>query len=371
MSVNKWVLFINYHSYPCKVGGLEVFNYYLTKELSKYYNIHQLTFCDDYENKKNITYHILTRIKFLKLSGPLQIFWFLFKNKNKIELLHLSFSKAYWTHWFVYVVAKKIFGVKYIMTIHGGSLASWNPELPYKLFYKNAEYITGVSDRIIKEYTKRSYRKIIFTPPLIPFNIISPKNKFRDKWRINQEEKVLLYVGSLKPLKSVDTLIEALGLITYKKLKKYNLKVLIIGDGVSRNNLEKRVKELELQEIVKFLGIIDRKMVNQLYNLADLYTICSEFEGLPISLLEAFANKLPCITSDAPGLIDVSLNNKNTVLFKTKDYCDYASKIELLLNDSELQNRIKNDAYEYFKLHYSYDKLLDTFINIIDSVKKT
>lgn len=363
----NWILFIAPGAYPCKVGGLEIFNHYLMNELCNYYPLHVITYCDEVEYTK-IETHKLKKMKFQKVSSPLSLLGFIFKNRKSIKLLHVSFAKAYWTHWVIYVILKKLFGIKYIITIHGGGIAQWKPKLPYKLFFKNAESITGVSDRIITEYSKRSGRKIIYTPPLIPFNIIDEKDKYRDKWGIALGEKILLYVGALKPLKSVDTLIEALGHISIRKLQEYNLKVLIAGDGISRKKLENNVNRLNLQNNVIFLGNIERDSINQLYNLANFYTICSEFEGLPISLLEAFANKLPCITSDAPGLIDVSLNNRNTLLFKTKDSYDYANKLEKLIKDNRLQKKLSNNANTYFEKNYSFKKLVRDFKEIINKV---
>ncbi len=364
---NKYLVIISPQIYPCKMGGIEVFNYYLSNELKKHYPIYLLTSCDTIDIE-NIEVHKLKSKKFSKIRLPLSILFFIINNRKSIKLIYLGYARSYWTYWIVFIISKKIFGVDYGLTIHGGSKLKLRPKFPFKLLFRNAEFITGVSSKITKEYAKRSDREIIYTPPLIPFDIISLKNKYRTKWKISSEEIVLLYVGSLKPLKSVDTLIEALGVISVEKLQKYKLRVLIAGDGVSRKELEGRVNELDLQEIVNFLGVVDRDNINQLYNLANIYTICSEFEGLPISLLEAFANNLPCITSDAPGLKEVSLNNKNTLLFKTKDYYDYANKIEILLNDNQLQENLKNEASKYFEEFYSYDILVNEFKKLIEKV---
>ena len=128
----------------------------------------------------------------------------------------------------------------------------------------------------------------------------------------------------------------------------YKLKVLIAGDGISKKALKKRVANLGLNENIRFLGNVKTEEVSELYNLANIYTICSVYEGLPISTLEAFSNQLPCITSDAPGLHNISENNKNTILFKTKDCYDYANKIEILLNHLNLQNQLKKNGNKYY-----------------------
>jgi len=365
----NWILFINYNAYPCIVGGLEIFNFHLINELSKSYDTHVLTFCNDYNGKGNLIVHKIKNLRFSKFTTPLSTFLFIMKNRKRIKLIHISYTFDFWSHFLVIVLVKKILSIKYIVTIHDGNLAKWIPNWPYRIFFKNASKITGVSDRIVTEYEKRSNRNdLIFTPPLIPFNVVTPKKKFIKKWSINADDQVLLYVGSLKPLKSVNTLIEALGIISSKKLKNYKLKVLIAGDGISKNELEDQVCELNLQDNVQFLGNVKTELVSELYNLADIYTICSEYEGLPISTLEAFANNLPCITSDAPGLINISENNKNTILFKTKDSYEYASKIELVLNDFKIQEKLKTNGNNYYKSLFSYDKLVNNFKEIIDKI---
>jgi len=365
---HKKIVFININAYPCAIGGIEVFNHYLINELSKTHNIHVLTSCDKIDYK-NAVIHYIKELKFRKFTQPLLIFIYLFKNRKSIKFIHVSYARSYWTHSFIYVIAKKVLGLKYMTTIHGGGLSQWNPQWAYKLFFKHAKSITAVSDRIIKEYAKRSNRDdLIFTPPLVPFTIIPTKDKYREKWSIKSDEIVLLYVGSIKPLKAVDSLIEALNLLTKEKIEKAKLKVLIAGDGISRKELQKRVNELNLNDNVRFLGNISREEVPELYNLANLYTICSEFEGLPVSLLEAFANNLPCITSDAPGLNNVSENNKNSLQFKTRNSLEYSKKIERLLNDSELQDKLKNNASKYYQTHFSYDKLVNDFKNIMDKI---
>ncbi len=366
----KEIAFVNYNAYPCAVGGAEIFNFYLINNLSKLYEVHVITYCKENRYDQNVSVHRIHKASFFKrFLSPIQTFFFLMMNRQ-IRFIHVTYSRASWLHWFSFYLIKKILKVNYMVTVHSGELAEWKPKglFAYKLFFKNAFRITGVSQRIIDEYEKRTGRKdIIFTPPLIPFKVISPKNKFREKWKIAPEEIVLLYVGSLKPLKSVHTLIDALGTITSKKLADYKLKLIIAGDGVSRNKLEQQVLRLKLEKSVRFLGMVDTKVISELYNLANIYTICSEYEGLPISTLEALANELPCISSDAPGLINISMQNKNTIMFRLGDYEDYAKKIEMLLKDIDLQKKLGVNGHKYYNELYSYDNLIEIFKKDIDA----
>lgn len=368
MQNKKWILFIIHKAYPCNIGGIEVFNYHLINELSSEYNVHVLTLCKNVKFYKSVKTHLIKKYAFQKLTQPISTLIFLFQNRKKIKFVHVSFSKAYWTHWYIYVIAKKLFKIKYIFTIHGGSMAKWKPKWPYHSFFKYAESITGVSERIVNEYKKRSKKNITFTPPLIPFNVIKEKNKFKKKWFIENDNFIILYVGSIKPLKAVDSLIEAISLLPKNIIIQKKLKVLIAGNGISKNNLEIRVRELNLQDIIIFLGNVEREDVPQLYNLADIYTICSEFEGLPISLLEAFANKLPCVTSNAPGISNLSLKNKNTLMFETRNSQDYSEKLMTLINDNCLRDELSENAIGYYENHFSYQVLINSFKNIFDRI---
>lgn len=367
MSNNKWILIISPQIYPCQIGGIEIFNYHFIDEFKRYYPIHVWTPCQGF-SLDGITVHHYEKRKFTRVTLPLQLFLFVLRNRKHIRTLYFGYSRSYWTYWMVFILLKNIFKVHYGFTMHGGGLSTTRPKFPFFVLGKKADFITGVSQRIVSENQQRLQKEIVYTPPLLPFDVIATKDKYRMKWGISPEEKVLLYVGSIKPLKAVDTLIEALGVLSLSIFVKYKLKVLIAGDGPSRKALEHRVRELNLNESVIFLGAVKRRDVSQLYNLADLYTICSEFEGLPISLLEAFANKLPCITSDAPGLIDMSNNQQNTITFTTRDHIDYAHKLKELLENKKLQYVLKNNVYRYYQDNFSYTKLLEIFKDIINNI---
>lgn len=365
MQNKEWIVFVFPYAYPCNTGGLEVFNHYLSQSLKHEFDIHILTYCNKIE-MNDLTVHHLKRCHFQKLTQPLSILYFLMKNRRSIRLTYFSYARSYWTNWSIYLVAYKLFKINYFFTIHGGGLTDWKPKWIHKRLFNNAKYITGVSDRIVDEYGKRSHRMIDLTPPLVPFKIHEKSTVNRADWGIAENEKMLLYVGSLKPLKSVDTLILAISEFPKEQLREFKLKVVIVGDGVSRQFLEDEVKLLGLNDFVIFLGLVEKEKVSELYALADFYTICSEYEGLPISLLEAFANGIPSVTSNAPGLVEVSENQANTIVFNTKDHKGYAQKLGELFYNKKLQNELKDNALFYYNTNFSHQKLVEKFKKYIE-----
>lgn len=356
---DKWIIIFSPYIYPCKTGGIEVFHYYLANEIQNKLNVHIYTKCD--VNYKNITTHLLKNVKYKKLFEPILILNFLFKNRKNIGIVYIAYARTSWTRWLTFFLANKLIGIKYAFTIHGGGAAKWKPKMPHKLFFKNAEFITAVSSELISEYEKRCNRKIIFTPPLVPFNILNKEKVCREEWGVTKDDKVLLYVGSLKPLKAVDSLIEAISLLPKEVIMESKLKVLIAGDGVDKKALRQKTKELNLSNIIIFLGNVERNNISKLYAIADYYTICSEFEGLPISLLEAYANSLPSIVSNAPGLLKIAKESQSSIIFETRNTADYSEKIKKLLYDLELQRKLKEKSFDYYSRNFSFSNLTNKF----------
>ncbi len=363
---NKWFLIFSPKLYPCDVGGIEVYNSSLVLELGKSYDVHVLTHCDKLIDK-SIHVHLIKNRRFSKISEPLYLFYFVFLNRKKIKIIYLSYSRNYWMRWMVFPLIKYFLKIPYFFTIHGGGMSSWKPRLPHKLFFKHASAIKGVSMSIVDEYKKRSKREIIYSPPIIPFKIEEKNSNYREKWNFGQKDFIILYVGSLKPLKSVDTLINAVGSLSKEYIYKHNLKLVIVGDGLSKDNLIDLSNSLHLQDVVMFKGFVKREDLPQLYAITDCYTICSEFEGLPVSLLEAYANGLPSIVSDAPSLKAIANNESNSLIFKVKDAKEYAQKIKLIVENKDIRQKLKKNALKFYENNYSFNKTINQYKKILDN----
>ena len=117
----------------------------------------------------------------------------------------------------------------------------------------------------------------------------------------NTSDKVnLLFVGRLVPYKGADMVIEAIGKL--EKSIRDRVVLTIVGDGSERSNLETRVKDLSLGEIVKFAGWIPQQETLKYYSKSDIFCFPSirEFGGAVV--LEAMACGLPCIVVNNGGI---------------------------------------------------------------------
>lgn len=235
-----------------------------------------------------------------------------------------------------------------------------------KIYSKYLSYIYGKADKIVfpsefakeslKDLTKKSSKKIEVISngvDLTKFKLV--KNANKKKYKLNPEDKVLLFVGRIFPEKSIETLIKS---IPYVKKQNNNFKVLIAGSGVLEENLKKLTKELNLNDKVKFLGRVSDKDLIELYNLADIFVFPSiaELEGMVV--LEAMACKTAIITSDSESNASKFFISNNGLIFKHKNPRDLAKKILILLKNSKLLENMKNNSYGISK-KYSIGKSID------------
>lgn len=113
----------------------------------------------------------------------------------------------------------------------------------------------------------------------------------------------LIFVGRLVRQKGVDVLLEALASLA--PLAANHFSVDIVGDGPLRQKLENQALKLGLNGKINFLGKVSPEDVGQRLSQADLFVLPSRFEGLPGSLLEAFAYGLPAVATRVSGSEDV------------------------------------------------------------------
>jgi glycosyltransferase involved in cell wall biosynthesis len=142
-------------------------------------------------------------------------------------------------------------------------------------------------------------------------------------------DRVVLCVGRLTRAKGHPHLLRALALLAGDFPR---LVCLLIGDGDERAPLEALAAELKIEKRVRFLGY--RSDVAELYSIGDAFVLPSEWEGLPISLLEAMAAGLPCVATRIAGTAEV-IRDGNGLLVPPQDPPALAAALRRILEDPE------------------------------------
>ena len=140
------------------------------------------------------------------------------------------------------------------------------------------------------------------------------KIELRKKYGYSENDFILIYIAELIPRKNHTFLLNA---IPSLKERIPDLKVLLPGKGELLKEMKKQAVDLEIDDIVKFLGY--RKDINDLCCMSDVYVATSLQEGLPVSVIEAMACGLPIVASDIRGHRDVVKGGENGFLFMLGD----------------------------------------------------
>jgi glycosyltransferase involved in cell wall biosynthesis len=147
-------------------------------------------------------------------------------------------------------------------------------------------------------------------------------------------------IGRLHEPKGHVDLLAALATIPAERRR--NLTCLVVGDGELRGLVEHEVQRLGLSEWVQLTGI--RRDVPQLLAELDIFVMSSRWEGLPISLLEAMANGVACISTAVGGVPGVIKDGYNGLLVEARNTSAMASGLQQLLTDKDLRRRLGTQA---------------------------
>jgi glycosyltransferase involved in cell wall biosynthesis len=350
---------------PAVTGGAEIFIFNLIREISKTRSIVLIGINDPLI--EGVRFIKQKQIRPVRLFYPFHLFYLLCRSSRKSSAIYTSFLTGSWLLYIPVTIFSLIFRIPYSFTIHGGGLAEWKFKLPYILFFRKAKNITGVSYPICDEYLKRSGCKIKYLPPLLPFlNTTYQKDQLRSKYNLAPDRKIIIFVGSLKPLKNPLQIMKALNHLGKDFIVRNKLGLLYAGDGILKNDLMKYAEENGLSEFVSFAGIVPNEFVHEIYSLADLYVICSDYEGTPISLLEAMYHSLPVIASNAPGINSILTDNETALLYKTEESRELAAKLRQLLDDPQKANTLGAKAKIHFHDKFDYQKNIAEYIDIIE-----
>lgn len=161
----------------------------------------------------------------------------------------------------------------------------------------------------------------------------------------------LLAVGSLKPVKDYSTLLKAFALVT----KKINAKLMILGEGECRADLEDEAIGLGIVENVFLPGFV--KDPSPYYRAADLHVLSSTGEGLPTVIIEALASGTPVVSTDCPtGPREILSDGRFGRLVQPSNPVSLAQGIGAALRDPH-----DRDALVRRSLDFSISKAVDEY----------
>ena len=227
----------------------------------------------------------------------------------------------------------------------------------------------------VKQDIKKWFGKEIAGKCVTIFNGVdtkrfSPKKeqryKLRQKYQIKENDILLLSSGRLVQEKGHQLSIEILALI--KKQHK-NVKLMIVGDGPYRKELEKQVERKGLRRDVIFSGFIENDETPKYYNSSDIFLMPTlREEGLPFVLLELMACEKPVIVSKIGGNLSVVVDEKNGFYVPTGDVNELFKKTQLLIREQRLRHELALCARKTIVDNFSDEQMIIKTMNIMRNI---
>jgi len=193
------------------------------------------------------------------------------------------------------------------------------------------------------------------------------RKNLRGTLGLGQDEVVLGSVGTLGTgvNKGMDYCIVAVSELA----KKYNgIKLLIIGDGELRGELEKQVRDLGLGNVVNFLGF--RRDINLILNAIDIFVLASPFEPCGIAVIEAMSMERPVVGSASGGMPELIEDGVTGFLFTPHDSKDLAEKIDKLIRNERLRGemgaRARKNVEEKFEARKYMERLETMYVSLLE-----
>lgn len=295
------------------------------------------------------------------------------KNKSS-TILH---SHAIYPDGLVGGLIGRKYNILHICTVHGSDiniLPSTNRLNLFMVKYaiKNCDYIVAVSNAIkekINSIMKCTNNISVINNGANPekFKIIS-KDIAKKRLGIDSNDRIILFVGNLKAVKGVSSLIGAFSEYI-KKNGSHRVSLYLIGDGNERQYLEKLINDLKLVKNVFFMGGKSHDEIPLWLSAADLFVLPSRSEGFPTVIPEAMMCGTPVIATEVGGVPEIITDGKTGMLVKPGDIEQLANSINTVMDNEAIKNRLVNNAIELSK-GYTWDNNAIQYMRIYKKLLK-
>ncbi len=235
-----------------------------------------------------------------------------------------------------------------VTTLHGtditllGKDKSFQPVIEYAI--NMSDIVTAVSEDLKRETLDHfNIKKEIQTiPNFIDMSLYQQMvdKDLRNKFAHN-EEFIITHISNFRQVKRVSDVIKIFNII----IKDVPSRLLMIGDGPERIQAEQLCRDLGIESKVKFLGKL--RVIDKILAFSDVFILPSESESFGLVALEAMASKTAVISTNNGGISEVNIDGVTGFLSSVGDVEKMARDTILLLNDIELLDKFKFNAFDH------------------------
>ena len=259
----------------------------------------------------------------------------------------------------------KLFGKRVIVTIHGldWRRAKWQQRFAAKYIHWGEKMAVRWADQIIilsqnmQTYFQHTYRRdTVRIPNGVCCPHTQPPETISRQFGLTAD-RYILYLGRLVPEKGIHYLIQAFRNTDTDK------RLVIAGASGDADAYVEELHRLAVGDArIVFTGFVEGQVLAELYSNAYLYTLPSDLEGMPISLLEAMSYGNCCLVSDIPECTEVIQDH--AVTFHSGDWEDLRNRLQTLCDNPALVAGYRKDAQSFVCKHYNWDTTVEKTLEL-------
>ena len=294
---------------------------------------------------------------FARITFLIKVFIFIYK--KDYDILHPYVYLPAFTAKIIMILKKKPVVLSIFGTSINSDLTGSFRKLIEKIILLKIKYTAQITDSRNFLKLKNVNKTVVYIPHGVNLELF---NKVKGN---KYSRFTILTVARLHPQKNLENLIRAFAKV---KNKISYPQLYIVGDGPEKQNLKALINELDLDKDVKLLGVISGNELIKIYKSCHLFILASLYEGQPISLLEAWAAKLPVIvskTGDCQYLVKNEING-----YQIDNQLDPSSIAKIIVDavqNKKLEELGKN-GFNLIKNKYNWEKSAE---KVYDLYKKS
>ena len=266
-------------------------------------------------------------------------------------------------------LASFICGVPNVFTAHGWSFADGVDKYS-SYFYLQIERLMGcISNKVI--CVSESDRDLAIKKKVAHISKLElVYNGVRDLYKVHLNNKHIIrqksfiriiMVAGFRPQKDYETLVLALA-----EIKDLPWEAYFIGDGVLIDETKDFVEKFKLTKRIVFTGAIDN--VEDYLESADIMVLSTNWEGLPLSIIEGMAYYLPIVASDLDGIKEQVENEVNGFIFYRRNFVDLSLALKRLILDENLRVTMGKNSRKRYLSKFTLDTMCENTFKVYSNL---
>jgi glycosyltransferase involved in cell wall biosynthesis len=191
----------------------------------------------------------------------------------------------------------------------------------------------------------------------------TPRNEWRARENFGDDDVLFVCVAGFRPQKNHALLLKAFAQGPASDPKAH---LVLVGEGVLREQIERLAKQHDLTRQVHFLGL--RTDIPDVLGAMDVFVLSSDWEGNPLSVMEAMASGLPIVSTAVGGVPDLFENGKEGVLVPAGDVQALSSSLTNLLRDREARKSLGLAAGRKAKGKYDVSAMIQAYEEMYEQI---